>query len=363
MRWIVLILVAAVGCGKGDSNDGSTPDASQPAKPKVDPAEAARLKAEADAKAEAAREAAAKQRRELTAEIKTLEQAHKALVAKNEAEAAGLPNESKLRRVLRQLRDDARRSMSMVETDQKRFEELKKEVQATASDEIKQLDKAIAKKEREYNALLSGAKAERANAELGIAEETQVQKEIRTLREAKQQWFAATRDTRRGTGGAPAKSKASSTFKSWFKGEPLRATVVKKALQGQSPDAFDFSGLDFYLFMELLEDSLDRQNVAEEKKTISANELKLVAMEKELDALTEKRAELMSAGGGALEEFDELERRLPGDRQSAEGLQRQVEELRASFNAIQDTLTKHDEAEEELQKQIDAKKKELKKLR
>ena len=360
MRWFLLLCSLALfpACGSDDSSGGEgKPIAEKPAQP--DPAELERQRVEKERLAEERKQKLAAEKKSLKGEIAELNSKHKSMVAANEAEAAGLPDKVKLRRTLRQLIQDSGRKRGIYETNKKRLAAIEKEVRATATDEIKDLEKLIAKKDKEYNAILSGAKLERANADLGIVEETQVQKEIRTLREAKQKWFEVTRDTRRGL--TSAKSKATRAFRAWCHEDALRKAVVGKALpKGKSTDGYDFSALDFYLFMELLEDTLDRLNVAEEKKTLSENDKKLVALEKAIDALEEKKAQLMTAGGGALEQYTDLKSRIGAEKAEAEGLGRQVEQMREVYNELDAIVERHKKAEYELELQIEAKEKRLK---
>ncbi|MHC4938758.1 MAG: hypothetical protein ACYTHK_07305 [Planctomycetota bacterium] len=357
MRWTLLLcaLLFIPACGKEDPS-ASEPEADKPAQP--DPAELERKRQQAAAEAAKKKAALEAEKSKLLDEIAELEKKQKSMLAAHEAEAAGLPDKIKLRRILSGLIRDTGVKRSIYETDKKRLEELEKEVRASATGEIKDLEKQIAKKDKEYNDILSGAKAERVNADLGIVEETQVQKEIRTLREAKERWFLATRDTRRGK--TAAKSKAAREFKSWFGGDELRRAVVAKALpKGKTADSYDFSELEFYLYLELLEDTLDRQNVAEEKEVLSENDKKLAAIENEMDALNEKLADLMTQGGGALEEYTDIKSRIKSEREEAEGLERQLEQMREAFIEADKALERHETEEYELEQLMEKKKKQL----
>jgi chromosome segregation ATPase len=363
MRWTLLLcaLFVFTACGKDESSDsGNQAEVNKPAEP--DPAELERKRQQAAAAAAQKKAALEEEKTRLINEIAELETKQKSMVAAHEAEAAGLPDKSKLRRIVSQLVRYVSQKRSIYETNQKRIDALEKEVRDSATGEIKELKKQIAKKDQEYNDILSGAKAERVNADLGIAEETQVQKEIRTLREAKQEWFAATKDTRRGK--ASAKSQAASKFKGWFQSDELRKAVVAKALpKGKTADGYDFSELDFYLYLELLEDSLERLNVAEEKEVLSENDKKLVAIEKQLDALNEALADKMTAGGGALEEYTELTKNIKSEKEVAEGLERQLEQMREAFVEADKALERHETEEYELSQALEAKQKRLKAVR
>jgi chromosome segregation ATPase len=363
MRWTLLLCALFVfpACGKEESSgSGNEAEANKPAEP--DPAELERKRQQAAAAAAQKKAALEEEKTKLINEIAELETKRKSMVAAHEAEAAGLPEKSKLRRIVSGLIRDSVSKRSIYETNQKRIDALEKEVRDSATGEIKELKKQIAKKDKEYNDILSGAKAERVNADLGIAAETQVQKEIRTLREAKQEWFTATRDTRRGK--ASAKSQAASKFKGWFQTDELRKAVVAKALpKGKTADSYDFSELDFYLYLELLEDTLERLNVAEEKEVLSENDKKLVAIEKVLDELNDSLAEKMTAGGGALEEYTELTKNIGDDKETAEGLERQLEQMREAFLEADKAIERHETEEYELDQALEAKQKRLKAVR
>jgi len=352
---LLILLAMAVSCGNGDSTGststtgGGTKTAKQPVKPKIDPAEEARKQAEAEAAKAKAAEAKKARKKEIAAlkvQLAALKQAH-------QEEASKLPDKSKLRRRLSGMTRDSNHARSIYKTRQKRYDELKKVVQGAATAEIKALQDQFKKAEKDYYGILGGVKEERAAQALGIVEETQVQKEIKALRAAKARWFDATRETRRGGAPAATRSKASSAFKRWFGDEPIRKSVVAKALpEGKSPDSYDFSDLDFYLLMEILEDDLDRKNFADEKKTISANDKKLAAMEQKLDDLREAIAEKMMEGGGEMEEFSDLAEHLPDQKRRADGLERQMGQMREVYNEIEATLERHAKAEDELEAQI-----------
>jgi len=325
---LLVFLFLAVSCGKDDSTGSGkskTEVAKQPVKAKVDPAEVARKQAEAEERKQKAVEAKKARKKE----IALLEGKLAALEKTNKEEAGKLPDRSKLRRRLSGMIRDSAQAKSIYDTNQRRYDKLEKVVKGAATAEIKKLQTELTKAEKAYYAVLSGVKEERAALALGIVEETQVQKEIKALRAAKQEWFGATRETRRGGASTAERSKASSAFKSWINGEPLRKAVVAKALpDGQTPDSYDFAELEFYLLMEILEDDLDRKNFADEKKTISSNDKKLVAMEQAIDALNEKIAEKMMAGGGEMEEFTEIAEDLPAQKRKAESLERAMGQMR-----------------------------------
>lgn len=364
MRWLLLgsLFVFPLGCGGNEPSNGgkSTPVAK--ADPKPDPAELERQREEAEQKAEAAKEILRKEKITLTADIADLEQKKNSLVAAHEAETEGLPDSMGLRRIMSRLVKDAARKRSLYETDHERLEELEKEVRGSATKEIKDLESKIAKKEKEFNAILSGAKAERANAELGIAEETEIQKEIRTLRAAKARWFQATRESRRGV--STARSAANREFKSWVGEDALRGAVVAKALpEGKTVSNYDFSELHFYLYLEQLEDRLDRVNVAEEKEVLSENEVRLVALETELASLSDTLAEKMTEGGGALEEYTDIKSRLPSAKRAAEGLERQLSQMRESYNDVEKIRQRQAEEIEQVDMDLENKTARLKRVK
>jgi len=363
MRWIpVLVLCFLVpACGKGDDATGGGGGGASPDPARPDPAELERKRKEEQAAAEARAKELRAKKEKLEKELKELTERREAMVQEHEKVEAGLPDRPKLRRVLQGLSRDLARARGIYETDRKRLDELEKEVRGSASAEIEELDKKIAAKEKEYNDILSGAKAERVNRDLGIVEETQVQKELRTLRAAKTKWFELTRETRRGSSGADAKAR--SGFRSWCDESELRKAVVAKALpDGQTPDGYDFSELEFYLYLELLEDKLDRENVAEEKKTLSENDKKLAALETVIDELREQKATKMIEGGGSLKQYTSLKDRIDDEKEAYERLERQVEEMRASYAEIDRIIEENEKQQYDLAKEIEARKKELAKV-
>ena len=358
--WLLIGSVLLTACGKGDDAGNGAPGGEPVAVvPKEDPAEVARREAEAEQKREEARQKKAEARKKAKLEIAKLEQQLTAMKAANKEELSKLPNKRKLLNRLRGMIRDAGEANSIYRANKRRKDELEKIVAGSATAEIKALRKQFSDKERTYWGTLSGAKEARANESLGITEETQVQKEIRTLRSAKKAWFSMTRDTRRGNNSA--NSSASSKYKSWLGEEALRKTVVAKALpKGKTTDSFDFSNLDFFVMMEILEDSLDRQNVAAERKELSIADKKLAVLEKELDALREKIAEKMIAGGGDMEEFSSIAANLPAEQEAAESLSRQMNEMRKVYNEVDEMADRHSEEEDELDNRIIALKKLLK---
>jgi len=354
--WLLIGTVLFAACGKDDG--GGTAVNNEPAVPKEDPAVVAQRKADAKQKRE---EAAAKKkeaRAKAKLEIAKLETELAAMQKRHKEEADALPDQTKLRNRLRGMIADARNARSIYEANKRRFDELEKVVAGSATAEIKTLNKQLAAKEKNYWGVMSGAKEARANERLGIMDETQVQKEIRTLRAAKKAWFEMTRDTRRGTKAAG--SGESSKYKSWLAEEPLRKSVVAKALpDGKTTDSFNFANLDFFVMMELLEDSLDRKNVAAERKELSAADKVLAGLEKELDALRQSIDAKMTAGGGDMEEFTAISATLKTEKKDAEDLERQMAGMRTVYNEIDELRDRHSADEEKLDNQITALKKKL----
>ncbi len=354
--WLLIGTVLFAACGKDDG--GGTAANNEPAVPKEDPAVVAQRKADAKQKRE---EAAAKKkeaRAKAKLEIAKLETQLAEMEKRHKEESAQLPDQTDLRGRLRGMIGDARVARSRYEAQKRRFDELEKVVAGSATAEIKTLNKQLAAKEKTYWDVMSGAKEARANERLGIVEETEVQKEIRILRAAKKTWFEMTRDTRRGTKSASAGE--SSKYKSWLDGDALRKSVVAKALpDGKTTDSFNFANLDFFVMMELLEDTLDRKNVAAERKELSAADKVLAGLEKELDALRQTIDAKMTAGGGDMEEFTAIAATIKTEKKDAEALERQMEQMRAVYNEIDDVRDRHSADEEKLDNQITALKKKL----
>jgi methyl-accepting chemotaxis protein len=144
----------------------------------------------------------------------------------------------------------------------------------------------------------------------------------------KVKWIESTPVARRGKVSGSARKIINDGFKSWLGERAERKAVCTKVL-GQkgasSPDGYDFTNLEFFLLLELLEDELDRQNVAVEKKELKKNEAILDGIAKELDAVDDEISQRMQKAGPEFEEFLDLKSRIGSIRGTADQLENQFE--------------------------------------
>jgi chromosome segregation ATPase len=135
------------------------------------------------------------------------------------------------------------------------------------------------------------------------------------------------------------------------------------APKGKTPDTYDFSELDFFILLSLMEEQLERANIVVEKKELTESRGKLDEIQKELDTIDEKIREQMLAGGGELQEYEEIEERLPGAQALAASLAERVTGLRESLKELDAAKERRTREEDEALAAIDAARKELAKLR
>jgi len=368
--WALVPLLLA-GCGDdekappsaGNAGGGGNggPVAQKPAEPpKEDPAaRQARLEALQKRKAAAAERVA-----ELQQELKDME-------ARHDEEKAQLPKGSELqnlRRTFVQAKRDYASEVSKLEQWEARFKELKRFAESEITGNLKTLREnrdEIEKKRAEIN---DAWKADLAESRQGRVEESPVRQELHALRDVKTKWLQETPAARAGRAGGDEKKAINDRFRTFLGGTPLYKQVVGKVLQqdqapkGKTPDSYDYTDLEFFLLLELMEDSLDRLNIAAEKKVLTENKEKLDKIEKDLEALEERIAQEMMKGGDELAEYEELNKLLSGST----GQRNKVNDLSESCTLYAELLQKamdvgdrqmkeYDEAA----KAVDAAKKEL----
>jgi len=352
---IGLLALAALACGK-EKNTG--PSAAKPeAKAQVQEQQKEQEQAlERQARVDAlrAKRDAAKKR------VAELERAYKTLIKEGDAKRAELPDIPKLRRRFVALLQDRNVEASKLRTMEKRFAKLRKLAESRITGELKRLRAEQQALDKRYEEVHSGWLRDLEEANQHLVEESPVKRDLDTLRKLKTKWLEASQVARAGRAGARERGIINDGFRSWLAQAPARGALVERILsasaaaKGKTEKTYDFTKLDFYVLLEMFEDDLDRRNIAVEKKVLTENYAKLAAIQAKLDALREKIAQKMQEGGGELEEFDDLQRRLPGERSKVAGLEAAVTQYGRIFNDAQaksDALDKaEDDADQALRK-------------
>jgi hypothetical protein len=206
-------------------------------------------------------------------------------------------------------------------------------------------------------------------ARLGTVEESPVKKDLDTIRAVKRKWFEATPLARRGTAKDGERKIINDGFRGWLGEAPDRKRVVGQVLglpeapKGKTPDSYDFTDLKFFILLELMEEQIERQNVAVEKKELSENRAKLDAIQAELDAIDRQIHEQMVAGGDELQEYEELVDRLPAAQKSASYMSERVSALRGTLKQLDELKERQSREEDEVLTTLDKARKELAGLR
>ena len=311
----VLVVVCACG-GESEKKAPDIPSAQkqQQAKGQQQPAAQAPVDDGArKAKLEelrARKEALVTKRKLLDADLKQLETRH----AEEKETAKGI---SRLRKRWPALRRDAMTSAARMRRMLKRKAELEKYADSAAAGNLKKLREERKAIDKRYQDALGGRRKAIADANRGAVEESPVKRDLDTVRAMKIKWFETTPTARRGKVGSGERSKINSTFRSWLSSEQKRGDVATKVLtqplapKGKTQKNYDFTNLDFYVLMELLENELDKKNIVAEKKELKQKEKVVNAVEVELDAIDLKINEELLQGGDELQEFENLMSRLP----------------------------------------------------
>ena len=359
MRYTAWLLCAAVGlgaCGQektpgtGDENSGShaaTPTTKPaPAKPRID------------------RAALEKQRAELEAKLAALLGRRKEMEARHARELADLPSTDEIADVRRRassLRRDAMRSTQKMRRMERRFAELKKQAEAALTGSIKALrekEKGIAGRLKGANAIWSKA---RARDRLGGEAVSPVQVDLDTIRAIKTKWFELTPEARRSRLASDRRKAVNDSFRGWIGGEPKRKEICAKILaqplapKGLTVARYDFTRLDFFVMLELLENEIDKLNIAVEKKVSAEQENKVDAINAELEAIREQITKAMQAGGSELEEYVDLKARIKTARSLDERIRTEYELTSEVMNQVltaRDKVRKETDEMEEAAKQL-----------
>jgi len=347
-----LPLLLALGCSKdepGPADDGAGPGKAPAGKEKPGEDAAAEKAAEEQRREErAARvEALKKERAELSATLAELKREMEAMEGRHEAERAALPDLRKMQRRFRRMQRDYFRAKSEYETMKKRLDELEEVAEKSVTGKLRELRAEVEKKEEEYREVLTGWRSTLIERSISRVEQSPVKQKLDTLRALKTQWLRLTAPTRGGGAADTTRLAVSSQFRALLD-DAGRKAVIREVLArpeagGKSLDGYDFTELDFYLLLKLHEDVLDRQNIAVEKRELGENEQKLAKLEDELNEAREKVAQAMTEGGGQLERFMDLKRRIGPAREAAEYLGRQLETYTESLQEIEQVKTRQDE--------------------
>jgi hypothetical protein len=355
--WLVLF---AAACGKKEPPAPEPAAAPPPQQPAVEPPPPA-PPAPSD-------EERKRKRAELEAKVKELEATKKALLARHEKEREGLPAPSKLRDSYLQAIRDATKKEADLERMRQRQQELKGLAESAARGKLKELREERAKVDERRRAIQDAWRQSMEDASQGAVEESPFKKDLDTVRAVKKQWLLATPAARRGTAKESERRIISDGFRGWLAESTDRKRVVADILglplapKGKTPDTYDFTDLKFFVLLEVMEERLERQNIAVEKKELSENRVKLDAIQKELDAIDEKIREQMLAGGEELQEYEDLVDRLPRVQDSASYLSTRVAELRAVLKQLDETKERQAREETEADAALDKARKELQAL-
>jgi len=283
----------------------------------------------------------------LTTRLKLLEEDLKAVEKRHAEEKAASADIGKLRRRWPPLRRDAMTSAARMQRLLKRKAELEKYADSDAAGKLKTLRAERKTIDQRYQDALSGRRKAIVDSARGAVEESPVKRDLDTVRAMKIQWFQATPAARSGKVNAGERTKINSTFRTWLSAQPRRTDVAKKVLaqplgpKGKTPDNYDFTKLDFYVLMELLEIALDKLNIVAEKKELKAKEKVVNAVEVELDAIDAKIHEELLQGGDELQEYEDLMRRFPDTQRLNDVLQTQASEYSKMLADYRGMRTRH----------------------
>ncbi len=361
-RIVLLTLLLAACNGKDKPGGGKAPPALAPA---PEAGEAERKAEEAAAAREARRTELLATQTGIAQRVAALEAAYKELAAANEREARDLPDPAMLRPRLSRLIQDVANEKSRLDQMEREYEELKKLAESSITGDLKTLRAERTAIEARYQEAQSGWRVALDEARAARVEESPVKRELDAVRAVKEKWFELTPAARRKTPGAQEGKAINDGLRAWLAEKPIRKEVVDKVLaqevapKGKTSANYDFGELDFYLLLELMEDVLDKLNIAVESKRLKGEEEKLRAIEAELDAISERIAKKMTEGGGDLEKYEDLASRLPNQRSKTADLQGALSSMRETFSRIEEARQGHLAAEEKAVAELNAAKKDL----
>jgi chromosome segregation ATPase len=326
---IVFALIALVAsCGDSGSKPAVPTTGGGEQAPPVDPAEQKRRAEEAAQMRAAKLSDLRTQRTDLVIQVKEAEEALRKLASRHEEELANLPPKSKARRIYAQVKKDRNVKVSILKTMESRLKELERFAESDAAGDLKELQVKRKAVQKRYDDAQDSWRTALVESQQGVVDVSPVKHELDTLRLMKVKWIESTPTARRGNASGSAKKIINDGFRSWLGERGDRKAVCGKVLKrkgGQSPDGYDFTNLEFFLLLELLEDELDRQNVAVEKKELKKNEALLDGIATELDAVDDEISQRMQKAGPEFEEFLDLKSRIGVVRKTADQLENQFE--------------------------------------
>ncbi len=121
--------------------------------------------------------------------------------------------------------------------------------------------------------------------------ETPVARNLKTIRAVRDRWLADTTEAR--ARGAPrVRAAVNKSFRAWIGEDENRGRVAALALEKSRKKPklarYDFTKTEFFLFCQLLEDELDRKNVAVEADLLGEQRKKEAVLVDRMVALREK---------------------------------------------------------------------------
>ena len=335
--------------------DHSVPSATKPPAPVAAPDPGKALREEQLGKLRARLPALEDAVREREGAVADLARRHQ-----EEDEGAKTDDFSKLRRRYVTLVRDARTQKNKLDSLTSRLAALEESVAGAAKGKLKEMRDKRAALEKEYEQAVSFRREQEQGAASGVVEESPVKQDLDALRTIKHKWFEVTADARRDKPASGLAKSVSDRFRSWLGQDPRRQSVVKQVLaqpdapKGKSAQSYDFTDLEFYILMEILENELDKRNIAVEKRELSDLGKKVREIEGKLDAVDRELAQLRNAQGGDLAEYEELKDREKTVKAVYAHLAAQVNEYGNIVGEVQGMRARQSEemlaAQEELQR-------------
>ena len=358
---MVLLIALSAACGGSSSDNASTTSTEQA--PAPDPA-VERQRAAKEAERRAVQRAELRTRKsELAMRVKEAERAVAELEDRQQEELASQPPTSKARRIYAQTKRDAARKVADLQRMEKRLKDLEGFAQSKEAGELKAMRAKRGGIQARYDKALSGWQQTIADRQHGVVEASPVKRDLDTLRAMRVKWFEATPTARRGTAGASARKIINNGFRSWLNEKPERKQLCSRVLTQPdtrgTPDGYDFCNLEFYLLMELLEDQLDRANVAVERKELTQTEARLQEIQEELDVVDEQIELKMQAGGPEFEEYLDLKGRIKTVRNITDQLVRSRDAWEQLYMAATSIRDRHTRESEEANEALEAARKKL----
>jgi len=347
--WAATIAFLALACDERRAPPPPPPEAKKveaakppeqpPAKPPAAAPDVAKPPVEADLR---------KKLTELVGKIAELERERREIEERHVQERAGLPRiDTRTRRSFLQYVHDARTAEHKLHRMEQRFAELEKVAKSGLTGKLKELtDKRNAIELRRLE-IDNAWQRTLDEVEHGKVKESPVKEELYLVRAVKRQWFVVSGPARRGKLNSDARWKILKGFRAWLSEVPARKQVVAKALaqplgpKHKTPDNYDFTDLNFYILLELLEDDLDRKNIVIENLELKENRAKLERIRAEFDAVVQAINDALSEGGTELTEYLDLLGRLPTTRENATYLSTRTVEWERIFKEIGEIDARH----------------------